>query len=52
MPSAARNENASRNTIASTPGICDAWLRITNRPPAKYRPTLSGESFSAARPIE
>ena len=34
------------------PGRCEAKDTITNRPPDRYRPTLSGVSFSAARPID
>ena len=51
-PATARVENASRTTSPSTSGMWEAKDKMTKIPPARYRPTLRGVSFSAARPID
>ena len=45
-------ENASRTTSRGPPECARALTRITISPPARYKPTFSGESRSAARPID
>ena len=52
LPSPARREKASRKTRAIVSGRRSAWRTMTSRPPARYRTTLAGASFSAARPID
>jgi hypothetical protein len=44
--------NASPTTIRNTSSRRSANDTITIRPPARYNPTFSGASFSAARPID
>jgi hypothetical protein len=51
-PSADRVVSASWRTIERTAGIFAALTPMTIRPPARYRPTFSGDSFAAARPID
>ena len=51
-PSADRVVNASEKTSESTDGMRAALKRITISPPVRYRPTLRGDSFSAALPID
>src|SRR5262245_11167679 len=52
VPAAARNENASRNTVAITDGTDPMCTAMTISPPVSYSATLSGASFSAARPMD
>ena len=52
LPAAACSENASRKMAANTSGSRPAFTAITNSPPARYRTTFSGDSFSTARPID
>ena len=47
-----RRERLAHDQREDTAGIRPALIRMTIRPPTRYRPTLSGDSFSAARPID
>ncbi len=50
-PAADRIEKALSKTSESTAGIFVTLARITIKPPARYSPTFSGDSFSAALAI-